>query len=176
MPTLVLYSYFLFTVSANLKQDQTLFLMENPDLAQKKKKQKKIKEESTLFLSINVIYYYYCYFLSNPIFLVPFTLTAFPPHPCRSACWLPITGRLKHLGAGPAQLYMCHCPAVCRAAHMATGPVEWADRQLHPRGNVSSIIRKPCIRISYNQSSIKQVALSPTFIPSSRIFCLLVGL
>lgn len=82
-------------------------------------------------------------------------MTEFPPHPCRTACWLPITGRLKHLGAHPAQLYTCHCPAVCRAVHMATSPAERADRQLHPTGNVYFIIRKDCIRTSYNKSTIK---------------------
>lgn len=38
--TLVLYSYFLFTVSASLKQHQTLFFVENSDLTQKKTKAK----------------------------------------------------------------------------------------------------------------------------------------
>lgn len=111
-------------------------------------------KKSILFLFINVIYYYR-YFLSNPILLVSFTLAEYPPHPRRAACSLPITGRLKHLGARPAQLYTCHCPAVCRVLQMAIPTAEWADRQLHPRGNGYGIIRKHCIRISYNKNSVK---------------------
>lgn len=58
-------------------------------------------------------------------------------------------------GCSSCTAVQCHCPAVCRAAHMAISAVERADRQLHPSGNVHSIIRKHCIRIGYSKSTIK---------------------
>lgn len=121
MPTLVLYSYFLVTVSSKRKRPD--FAPRNGvcniDLAKREKE----KTTHTLLLFIHFVYYY-CYFLSNPILLLAFTLAEYSPYSCRAAFLLPVTGRMKHLGAHPAQLYTCHCPAVCRVLHMAISLVE----------------------------------------------------
>lgn len=156
VPTLVLYSYFLRS-HQSLNETRLSSLWRSVKYWSGKK--------SIFWLPIRVICYY-CYFLSNPILLVSFTLAECRPQPCRAACWLPVTGRLRHPGARPAQLHACHCPALCRVLQMAVSPGEWADRQLHPRGNLECIIRKHCVRISYGENSIKPL---PQAQPLSRV-------